>query len=99
MYLGNLSLGIDGSAFRLLPVQDMCSMGFAPESNGEVMLFTYELPDVKATDFDEKQLSRALLAVRNFWNRVEKDDRISIEFKQFITADDEPSGYIRPVSE
>jgi hypothetical protein len=31
MHLGNLSLAIEGSVFRLLPVYDMCSMGFAPQ--------------------------------------------------------------------
>ncbi len=99
MHLGNLSLGIDGDVFRLLPVYDMCSMGFAPRSNGEVMPFTYELPDVKAAGLDEKQLSCALLAARDFWSRMEKDDRISIEFKQFITSGDGPSASISPVSE
>ncbi len=29
-------------------------MGFAPESNGEVMPFTYELPDVRAKNLDGK---------------------------------------------
>jgi len=90
MHLGNLSLGIEGNVFRLLPVYDMCSMGFAPKSNGEVMPFTYALPDIKSADLKEKGLLSVTTAARDFWCRVEKDKRISDEFKQFITANDGP---------
>ena len=41
MHLGNLSLAMDGHVFRLLPVYDMCSMGFAPRSGGEVRPYAF----------------------------------------------------------
>jgi hypothetical protein len=40
MHLGNLSYSIDRNVFRLLPVYDLCSMGFAPKSGGEVLPYT-----------------------------------------------------------
>lgn len=44
MYLGNLSLSINKDIFRLLPIYDMCSMGFVPKTSGEVPLFLLVLP-------------------------------------------------------
>ena len=41
MHLGNLSLSLEGEVFRLLPLYDMCSMGFAPKSGGEVQPFVF----------------------------------------------------------
>jgi hypothetical protein len=40
MHLGNLTMGIAGNIFKLLPVYDMCSMGFAPKSR-EVPLYRF----------------------------------------------------------
>ncbi|MFO7885191.1 MAG: hypothetical protein R6U68_10240, partial [Desulfobacteraceae bacterium] len=52
MHSGNLSLSMNGDKFHLLPVYDMCSMGFAPKS-GEVLPFEFE-PDRQDTDLDEQ---------------------------------------------
>lgn len=41
MHLGNLSFSIDGDAFKLLPAYDMCSMGFAPKSGGELRPYSF----------------------------------------------------------
>ena len=84
MHLGNLSLAIEGNVFRLLPSYDMCSMGFAPKSGGEVPSFDFIplepkriiIPDEGATVF--KKLAR------NFWERVADDERISEEFKKYL---------------
>lgn len=86
MHLGNLSLSIDGGVFRILPVYDMCSMGFAPKS-GDVRPFSFVPPDIDAQPGLES-LSRSLAAVRlmahDFWDRVAADDRISDEFRSFL---------------
>ncbi len=84
MHLGNLSMGIDGSVFRLLPVYDMCSMGFAPKSSGEVIPFSFTLPEVTVEGLDEDKISRAENAARDFWGKVARDERISEEFKTFL---------------
>lgn len=84
MHLGNLSLSIDGDVFRLLPVYDMCSMGFAPKSGGEVMPYRFAPPDYKGWNLDEAGISRVQNMARNFWGRVASDDRISAEFKAFL---------------
>ncbi len=84
MHLGNLSMAIDGSVFRLLPVYDMCSMGFAPKSSGEVAPFAFTLPAVKVEGLDENKISRAENAAHDFWRRVASDERISEEFKTFL---------------
>lgn len=85
MHLGNLSLAIEGNVFRLLPLYDMCSMGFAPKSGGEVPPYNFvpsepksvnRLNDVTITDIKEM--------ARDFWNRVASDDRISAEFRNFL---------------
>lgn len=85
MHLGNLSLAVDGTVFRLLPLYDMCSMGFAPKSGGEVPEYNFippapkvvNLPDLTAMDF-------IIDMARDFWNRVANDNRISDELKRFL---------------
>lgn len=91
MHLGNLSLGIEGNVFRLLPIYDMCSMGFSPKSGGEVMPFGFTLPSLSAANLDERSIERAGEGARDFWNRVAKDERISDDFKTFL-ADGNPMG-------
>ncbi len=91
MHLGNLSMGIDGGIFRLLPVYDMCSMGFAPKSNGEVTPFAFERPEVEVEGLDEEKFNRAEKAAFDFWERVAKDESISDEFKAFL-ANGNPMG-------
>jgi len=93
MHLGNLSMGIDGSVFRLLPVYDMCSMGFAPKSSGEVTPFSFSLPTVKVGSFDEDIVLRAEGAAHDFWEGVTGDERISKEFKAFL-VNENPMGAV-----
>jgi len=85
MHLGNLSLAIDGSVFRLLPVYDMCSMGFAPKS-GELTPYNFTLPEIKGLNFiNDSSISVARGMAHDFWNRVANDERISDKFKSFLS--------------
>lgn len=84
MHLGNLSFSIDGGVFRLLPVYDMCSMGFAPKSGGEVIPYSFSLPEYKGTNLDEETICVVQDMARNFWERVASDARISEELRSFL---------------
>jgi hypothetical protein len=90
MHLGNLSMAIEGGVFRLLPLYDMCSMGFAPKSGGEVQPYTFKpsLPEVPQFSQDQEfqeVFQRVVLGMaRDFWERVSSDSRISYEFKTFL---------------
>ena len=88
MHLGNLSLGIDGSIFRLLPVYDMCSMGFAPRS-GEVGPYDFDCPALGDLDVLEAHVADEIGSIargiaRDFWRRVAADGRISSEFCSYL---------------
>ncbi len=81
MHLGNLSLGIEGSIFRLLPVYDMCSMGFAPKS-GDVRPYEFTPPPMDY--ISSGPAVHVTRMVYSFWRRVLDDARISSEFRAFI---------------
>ncbi len=84
MHLGNLALGIDGNVFRLLPVFDMCSMGFAPKS-GEVQTMRFNPPDLESLAvIDRVDPGTALEMASAFWDRVMADGRISDDFREFL---------------
>jgi len=85
MHLGNLSLGLEGNEFRLLPVYDMCSMGFAPKS-GEVLPYDFTPPELKGLSLKEDSLWQAKDMAHNFWERVANDGRISDEFREFLDS-------------
>jgi hypothetical protein len=70
MHLGNLSLSIKGEKFQLLPVYDMCSMGFAPKT-GEVPPFDFQ------PDLGMEETERVRNMAHEFWGQVLTDDRIS----------------------
>ncbi len=84
MHLGNLSLAIEGSVFRLLPVYDMCSMGFAPKSGGEVASYDFIAPEISGANFSEEMVSSIMEMAHDFWERVASDERISDEFREFL---------------
>jgi len=84
MHLGNLSLAIEGSVFRLLPVYDMCSMGFAPKSGGEVTPYDFIAPEISGENFSEEMVSSIMKMAHDFWERVAGDERISDEFRAFL---------------
>jgi len=88
MHLGNLSLGIEGDVFRILPVYDMCSMGFAPRA-GEIRPFRFDSPDLAdLTIFSESDADWIKGIASNmagdFWHRVAGDRMISQEFRDFL---------------
>ncbi|VAW62433.1 hypothetical protein MNBD_GAMMA08-127 [hydrothermal vent metagenome] len=85
MHLGNLSLGMEGSVFRLRPIYDMCSMGFAPKGSGEIPPLEFTAPSFAAAELDESKTNKVIRAARDFWSGVASDDRISDEFKMFLT--------------
>ena len=84
MHLGNLSLAIEGNVFRLLPLYDMCSMGFAPKSGGEVTPFNFVPSEPKRVNIDEDIIPIIKEMAHDFWERVKNDDRISNEFKNYL---------------
>ena len=83
MHLGNLSLGIDGNVFRILPVYDMCSMGFAPRGS-EVLPYDFTPLALEGTALNESGMNMALQVAHDFWERVTADSRISNEFREFL---------------
>ncbi len=84
MHLGNLSLSFDGDVFRILPVYDMCSMGFAPKS-GEVPPIAFSAPDTCSNvELSAKTLAAVKGMAYEFWNAVTTDPRISAKFKEFL---------------
>ncbi|MEE9302391.1 MAG: type II toxin-antitoxin system HipA family toxin YjjJ [Thiotrichaceae bacterium] len=86
MHLGNLSFSIEGGVFRLLPVYDMCSMGFAPKSNGEVTPYSFTPMKPRAFNINEKTFGVVREAVKGFWQNVANDDRISAEFRDYLVS-------------
>jgi hypothetical protein len=85
MHLGNLSLGIAGDIFTLLPVYDMCSMGFAPKSGGEIPPYEFTPPEHQSLKLEDKNVFGMKRIARNFWERVANDERISDEFREFLS--------------
>lgn len=84
MHLGNLSMAIEGGVFRLLPLYDMCSMGFAPKSGGEIQPYTFTPVAPESPFFSEEVKKIILKMARDFWERVASDSRISDDFKTFL---------------
>ena len=84
MHLGNLSLAIDDNVFRLLPLYDMCSMGFAPKSGGEVPPYDFVPSEPNRTNLPEDAISAIKIMASDFWERVSNDDRISDDLKNFL---------------
>jgi len=84
MHLGNLSLAIEENVFRLLPLYDMCSMGFAPKGGGEISPYKFAPLEPKRVNLSEKPIGLIKAMAHDFWERVAKDERISDEFKKYL---------------
>ena len=84
MHLGNLSLAMESNVFRLLPAYDMCSMGFAPRSGGELLPYELAPTHPERLVIDDAKYEEARRLAIEFWNSVALDDRISDEFKFFL---------------
>lgn len=83
MHLGNLSFGVEGNIFRLLPLYDMCSMGFAPKSGGEVSGYDFTAIEPKVVNIS-KDFELVKKMARGFWDDVKNDARISDDFRAFF---------------
>ncbi len=84
MHPGNLSLTMEQNLFRLLPSYDMCSMGFAPISGGEVQPFFFDVSDIPDGNVSQDEFTMLKKMAHTFWKNVAKDSRISEEFKFFL---------------
>lgn len=84
MHLGNLSFSIDGGVFRLLPVYDMCSMGFAPKSGSEVQPYNFVPPEFRGVNLGAESIKTIGKMARDFWERLANDVRISDEFRSYL---------------
>jgi len=83
MHLGNLSLGIEGDVFRILPIYDMCSMGFAPKS-GDTLPYEFIPPKPIDFNFPAPTAKIVMKAAHGFWESVKNDERISDEFRKYL---------------
>ena len=95
MHLGNLSFGIEGDVFRLLPTYDMCSMGFAPKG-GEVPPFQFTPPEPSSLYPSIVALDNITELANTFWHNVASDKRISNEFKEFLDKNNPLEGFSIP---
>lgn len=84
MHLGNMSLSVHGDVFSLLPIYDMCSMGFSPKKNGEVMPFAYIKPDLPEIGLAKWQVKGVEKMADEYWHSILDDPRISDEFRAFL---------------
>ncbi|MBU1193291.1 MAG: type II toxin-antitoxin system HipA family toxin YjjJ [Proteobacteria bacterium] len=84
MHSGNLSLSMENETFRLLPLYDMCSMGFAPKSPAEVAPYHFVPPDPETFNISKDLLKILKKTACDFWESVAGDDRTSKEFKKFL---------------
>jgi hypothetical protein len=82
MHLGNLSLSYDGDVFTLLPVYDMCSMGFAPKS-GEIIPYNFR-PDATINDDGQTATRCGIDLAIDFWDALASDQRVSSELREFL---------------
>ena len=81
-HLGNISFAAHNEGFSLLPIYDMCSMGFAPKSNGEVTPLKFVKPVIAKLNYCSLKELEEIAAL--FWKTLIKDRYISAEFVDFI---------------
>lgn len=95
-HLGNISLTVENKGFSLLPIYDMCSMGFAPMS-GEVLPYSESTFFARKEASPEKSLSPPLMdlslaskealdqATEAFWQGMLEDKKVSDELKAVLS--------------
>lgn len=84
MHLGNLSFSMAVDRFSLLPIYDMCSMGFVPRSGGEVAPYAFTPKDpVRLVLTDDAYTEVRQMAVE-FWDAVAGDAGISDALQEFL---------------
>ncbi len=82
-HLGNISFGIKGDSFSLLPIYDMCSMGIAPKINS-LDPISFTLPEIDSLNISQDYKKVLINVAIKFWQRVEDDARISNEFRVYL---------------
>ena len=85
MHLGNISFSIDGSGFSLAPIYDMCAMGFAPKSTGEVPPFSFDMPNID----DPLRLIKTTVPMikdmaQTFWGKLKENSFVSDDLNCFL---------------
>ncbi len=84
MHLGNLSLSVENDLFRLLPIYDMCSMGFAPRA-GEVTFPNFSLPALEGeVSLSSNEVNIIRDMAEDFWDEIMNDDRISEDLRDHL---------------
>jgi len=63
----------------------MCSMGFAPRSNGEVLPFEFSMPDATDTALDGVNVEGVQKMANAYWHMLLAAPEISDEFRAFLT--------------
>ena len=97
MPLGNMSMAMDGDMFTLLPIYDMCSMGFAPRGGGEVAGYSFVPKALCETRFvDQAALQRVEEMAYGFWERIAGEEMVSNEFKVFLGEGNPVAGMRKP---
>jgi len=59
-------------------------MGFSPRA-GEVLAYDFTPPDTTAANLPEASMHQVKRMAHDFWHRVANDDRISDDFKAFLS--------------
>lgn len=88
-HLGNISFATHRDIFSLLPIYDMCSMGFAPRSNGEVAPLKFTWPSL--IKVRKVGVTGVKHCAEGFWLQLVKEPKISDEFRDFILQEVIPS--------
>ena len=83
MHHGNISLSIEDNGFKLLPIYDMCCMGFAPKV-AEILPFNFKVPQINELGLSDSQQILVQQIAAYFWQNLFSDLRISNQFKNFI---------------
>jgi hypothetical protein len=60
-------------------------MGFAPRSGGEVRPYSFELKHPERIIVPDEAYGAVINAAIDFWDSVAQDDRISDEFKNYLS--------------
>ncbi len=77
MHPGNLSFAMEGDIFKLLPIYDMCSMGFAPKSSGEIPPYKFQPGPLKLVSLGKQNIESIKEMAYDFWNSIATDARIT----------------------
>ncbi len=91
MHLGNLSFAMEQDSFRLLPIYDMCSMGFAPQG-GEILPFEFQCIKDFNEDLTTGQMDKVQKMAFDFWEALALDPRISNGFKNYLNQGNPVNG-------